>query len=223
MHIILLGGPGAGKGTQGDFICKEYGIPKISTGDMLRNAVSIGSELGKKAESIMKNGELVSDDLILALVKDRLDQPDCRKGFLFDGFPRTIPQAEGLESLKVSIDIIIELVVEDNEIVKRMSGRRVHMGSGRTYHIVYNPPSVADKDDLTGEPLVQRADDMEETVRKRLNVYSQQTKPLIDWFKNYELRNSTAKFVQVKGMGSVESIRDRLIREIKKINTTFKV
>ena len=216
MHIILLGGPGAGKGTQGDFICKEYGIPKISTGDMLRNAVSAGSELGKKADLIMKSGELVSDDLILALVKDRLDQPDCKDGFLFDGFPRTIPQAEGLENLKVTIDIVIELVVEDDEIVKRMSGRRVHIGSGRTYHVIYNPPSVTDKDDLTGEPLVQRADDMEETVRKRLDVYSRQTKPLIAWFKNYEQRNSATKFVEVKGVGSVESIRDRIIRELKK-------
>ena len=216
MHIILLGGPGAGKGTQGDFICKEYGIPKISTGDMLRNAVSAGSELGKKADLIMKSGELVSDDLILALVKDRLDQPDCKDGFLFDGFPRTIPQAEGLENLKVTIDIVIELVVEDDEIVKRMSGRRVHIGSGRTYHVIYNPPSVTDKDDLTGDPLVQRADDMEETVRKRLDVYSRQTKPLIAWFKNYEQRNSATKFVEVKGVGSVESIRDRIIRELKK-------
>ena len=216
MHIILLGGPGAGKGTQGDFICKEFGIPKISTGDMLRNAVSKGSELGKKAELIMKNGELVPDDLILALVKDRLEQPDCKRGFLFDGFPRTIRQAEGLESLKVCIDVIIELAVEDNEIVKRMSGRRVHMESGRTYHVVYNPPSVSDKDDLTGEPLVQRADDMEETVRKRLDVYSSQTKPLINWFKNYEQRNPNAKFVQVEGIGSVESIKDRIIQQLKK-------
>ena len=216
MRIILLGGPGAGKGTQGDFICKKYSIPKISTGDMLRNAVSAGSELGKKAELIMKNGDLVSDDLILALVKDRLVQSDCKRGFLFDGFPRTIPQAEGLENLKVSIDVIIELSVEDDEIVKRMSGRRVHVASGRTYHVVYNPPSVSDKDDLTGEPLVQRADDMEETVRKRLDVYSRQTKPLIDWFRNYEQRNPNANFVQVDGIGSVESIRDRIIQQLKK-------
>ena len=216
MRIILLGGPGAGKGTQGDFICKKYSIPKISTGDMLRNAVSAGSELGKKAERIMKNGDLVSDDLILALVKDRLVQSDCKRGFLFDGFPRTIPQAEGLEKLKVSIDVIIELSVEDDEIVKRMSGRRVHVASGRTYHVVYNPPSVSDKDDLTGEPLVQRADDMEETVRKRLDVYSRQTKPLIDWFRNYEQRNPNANFVQVDGIGSVESIRDRIIQQLKK-------
>lgn len=216
MRIILLGGPGAGKGTQGDFICRKYSIPKISTGDMLRNAVSAGSELGKKAERIMKNGDLVSDDLILALVKDRLVQSDCKRGFLFDGFPRTIPQAEGLEKLKVSIDVIIELSVEDDEIVKRMSGRRVHVASGRTYHVVYNPPSVSDKDDLTGEPLVQRADDMEETVRKRLDVYSRQTKPLIDWFRNYEQRNPNANFVQVDGIGSVESIRDRIIQQLKK-------
>lgn len=216
MRIILLGGPGAGKGTQGDFICRKYSIPKISTGDMLRNAVSAGSELGKKAELIMKNGDLVSDDLILALVKDRLVQSDCKRGFLFDGFPRTIPQADGLEKLKVSIDVIIELSVEDDEIVKRMSGRRVHVASGRTYHVVYNPPSVSDKDDLTGEPLVQRADDMEETVRKRLDVYSRQTKPLIDWFRNYEQRNPNANFVQVDGIGSVESIRDRIIQQLKK-------
>ena len=214
MRIILLGGPGAGKGTQGDFICENCKIPKISTGDMLRNAVSIGSDLGRQADQIMKSGELVSDDLILQLVKDRLLQADCRDGFLFDGFPRTIPQAEGLEKLGVLIDFVIELVVADNEIVKRMSGRRVHVASGRTYHTSFNPPSIKDKDDVTGEPLVQRPDDSEETVRRRLRVYADQTKPLIDWFRNYVSRCPRTKLVQVKGVGTVEAIRNRITEHL---------
>ncbi|MEC8148577.1 MAG: adenylate kinase [Pseudomonadota bacterium] len=212
MRIILLGGPGAGKGTQGDFICERFSIPKISTGDMLRSAVSEGSELGRKVDLVMKSGELVSDELILELVKERLELADCKNGFLFDGFPRTIAQAEGLEELGVLIDVIIELIVDDDEIVKRMSGRRVHLESGRTYHISYNPPNKQDKDDLTGEPLIQRADDSEETVRKRLKVYADQTKPLIRWFKNYTLRNSNARLVKVEGIGSVDLIKDRIIQ-----------
>ena len=212
MRIILLGGPGAGKGTQGDFICERFSIPKISTGDMLRSAVSEGSELGRKVDLVMKSGELVSDELILELVKERLELADCKNGFLFDGFPRTIAQAEGLEELGVLIDVIIELIVDDDEIVKRMSGRRVHLESGRTYHISYNPPNEQDKDDLTGEPLIQRADDSEETVRKRLKVYADQTKPLIRWFKNYTLRNSNARLVRVEGIGSVDLIKDRIIQ-----------
>ncbi len=212
MRIILLGGPGAGKGTQGDFICERFSIPKISTGDMLRSAVSEGSELGRKVDLVMKSGELVSDELILELVKERLELADCKNGFLFDGFPRTIAQAEGLEELGVLIDVIIELIVDDDEIVKRMSGRRVHLESGRTYHISYNPPNKQDKDDLTGEPLIQRADDSEETVRKRLKVYADQTKPLIRWFKNYTLRNSNARLVRVEGIGSVDLIKDRIIQ-----------
>ena len=212
MRIILLGGPGAGKGTQGDFICERFSIPKISTGDMLRSAVLEGSELGRKVDLVMKSGELVSDELILELVKERLELADCKNGFLFDGFPRTIAQAEGLEELGVLIDVIIELIVDDDEIVKRMSGRRVHLESGRTYHISYNPPNKQDKDDLTGEPLIQRADDSEETVRKRLKVYADQTKPLIRWFKNYTLRNSNARLVRVEGIGSVDLIKDRIIQ-----------
>ena len=212
MRIILLGGPGAGKGTQGDFICERFSIPKISTGDMLRSAVSEGSELGRKVDLVMKSGELVSDELILELVKERLELADCKNGFVFDGFPRTIAQAEGLEELGVLIDVIIELIVDDDEIVKRMSGRRVHLESGRTYHISYNPPNKQDKDDLTGEPLIQRADDSEETVRKRLKVYADQTKPLIRWFKNYTLRNSNARLVRVEGIGSVDLIKDRIIQ-----------
>lgn len=215
MRIILLGGPGAGKGTQGDFVCDEHGIPKISTGDMLRNAVSMGSDLGKKADQIMKSGELVSDDLILQLVKDRLMQPDCKEGFLFDGFPRTIPQADGLEKLGVIIDVVIELLVEDNEIVERISGRRVHAASGRTYHISFNPPSIKDKDDVTGEPLIQRPDDSEKTVRKRLKVYADQTKPLIEWFRHYVSRHPSVRLVRIKGVGSVESIRNRIIQCLK--------
>ena len=212
MRIILLGGPGAGKGTQGDFICERFSIPKVSTGDMLRSAVSQGSELGRKVDLVMKSGELVSDELILELVKERLELADCKNGFLFDGFPRTIAQAEGLEELGVLVDVIIELIVDDNEIVKRMSGRRVHLESGRTYHISYNPPNEQDKDDLTGEPLIQRADDSEETVRKRLKIYADQTKPLIKWFRNYTLRNSNAKLVRVEGIGSVDLIKDRIIQ-----------
>ena len=212
MRIILLGGPGAGKGTQGDFICERFSIPKVSTGDMLRSAVSQGSELGRKVDLVMKSGELVSDELILELVKERLGLADCKNGFLFDGFPRTIAQAEGLEELGVLVDVIIELIVDDDEIVKRMSGRRVHLESGRTYHISYNPPNEQDKDDLTGEPLIQRADDSEETVRKRLKVYVDQTKPLIKWFRNYTLRNSNARLVRVEGIGSVDLIKDRIIQ-----------
>ena len=212
MRIILLGGPGAGKGTQGDFICERFSIPKVSTGDMLRSAVSQGSELGRKVDLVMKSGELVSDELILELVKERLELADCKNGFLFDGFPRTIAQAEGLEELGVLVDVIIELIVDDNEIVKRMSGRRVHLESGRTYHISYNPPNEQDKDDLTGEPLIQRADDSEETVRKRLKIYADQTKPLIKWFSNYTLRNSNARLVRVEGIGSVDLIKDRIIQ-----------
>lgn len=212
MRIILLGGPGAGKGTQGDFICERFSIPKVSTGDMLRSAVSQGSELGRKVDLVMKSGELVSDELILELVKERLELADCKNGFLFDGFPRTIAQAEGLEELGVLVDVIIELIVDDNEIVKRMSGRRVHLESGRTYHISYNPPNEQDKDDLTGEPLIQRADDSEETVRKRLKIYADQTKPLIKWFRNYTLRNSNARLVRVEGIGSVDLIKDRIIQ-----------
>ena len=183
MRLILLGPPGAGKGTQAGYICQRFGIPQISTGDMLRAAVKAGSALGLEAKKVMDAGALVGDDIIVALVTERLAQPDCARGFLFDGFPRTIPQAEGLAAAGVSIDYVIEIAVDDEEIVRRMSGRRIHQASGRSYHVVFNPPKVAGKDDVTGEDLIQRDDDREETVRKRLAVYHEQTKPLIDYYE----------------------------------------
>ena len=183
MRVILLGAPGAGKGTQAGFITKKFGIPQISTGDMLRAAVKAGTELGLQAKSVMDAGGLVSDDLIINLVKERIAQPDCANGFLFDGFPRTIPQAEAMKEAGVSIDNVVEIAVDDEEIVQRIAGRRVHEASGRVYHVVYNPPKVEGKDDVTGEELVQRMDDTEETVRHRLSVYHSQTKPLVDFYQ----------------------------------------
>jgi adenylate kinase len=183
MRVILLGSPGSGKGTQAQFITEKYAIPQISTGDMLRAAVREGIELGRAAKKIMDEGGLVSDDIILGLIKDRITQPDCANGFLLDGFPRTIAQAEGLLAMGVQIDHVLEIEVADDEIIKRMSGRRVHLESGRTYHIEYNPPKVANKDDATGEPLIQRDDDKEQTVKKRLEVYHQQTKPLVGFYQ----------------------------------------
>jgi adenylate kinase len=182
MRIILLGAPGAGKGTQAQFIMETYGIPQISTGDMLRAAIKAGTELGKKAKSVIDAGQLVSDDIILGLIKERIAQSDCEKGFLLDGFPRTIPQADGLQEMGVDVDYVIEFDVADDVIVKRMTGRRAHLASGRTYHLVYNPPKVEGKDDITGEDLVVRDDDKEETVRARLGVYHEQTAPLIEYY-----------------------------------------
>ncbi|MEX2482641.1 MAG: adenylate kinase [Gammaproteobacteria bacterium] len=216
MRIILLGGPGAGKGTQGDFVCAHFGIPKISTGDMLRAAVKDGSELGLKAKAVMDAGGLVSDDIILGLVRDRVAQPDCAKGFLFDGFPRTIAQAEGLAAGGVEIDTVIEIAVDDEEIVRRMAGRRVHPASGRTYHIEFNPPRVPDRDDATGEPLVVRDDDKEETVRKRLAVYHEQTKPLIDFYSNRAANDDAMDYVRIDGVGPVDQIREAIFAAIKK-------
>ena len=210
MKLILLGGPGAGKGTQADFICQEYSIPKISTGDMLRAAVAEGTELGKAAKKIMDAGGLVSDDIILGLVKERISADDCAKGFLFDGFPRTIPQAEGLTKAGVNIDRVVEIAVDDEEIVSRMSGRRVHPGSGRTYHLVFNPPKTDGVDDETGEPLVQRDDDREETVRERLRVYHEQTEPLVEYYQTAAQQNSDLKFARVDGVGSVHEIKSRI-------------
>jgi len=207
MRIILLGGPGAGKGTQGDFICAHFGIPKISTGDMLRAAVKAGTRLGLEAKAIMDAGGLVSDAIILGLVRDRVAEPDCAKGFLFDGFPRTIPQAEGLAESGVVIDKVIEIAVDDEEIVRRMSGRRVHPASGRTYHVQFNPPRVADRDDVTGEPLVTRDDDKEETVRKRLAVYHEQTAPLIEHYTRKAAEDPRLDYVKINGIGAVEDIR----------------
>ncbi len=209
MKLILLGPPGAGKGTQADFICAELGIPKISTGDMLRAAVSAGTELGLKAKAVMDRGDLVSDDIILGLIEERIAQPDCAKGCLFDGFPRTIPQAEGLEKIGVAIDLVIEIQVADDEIVRRMSGRRVHPASGRSYHIEFNPPREADLDDETGEPLIQRDDDKEETVRRRLSVYHAETQPLVDFYG----ANQTAakRIASVSGVGAVSDVRARIL------------
>lgn len=208
MRIILLGGPGSGKGTQSQYITEKYGIPQISTGDMLRAAVKEGTELGKEAQKVMAAGGLVSDDLILGLVKERIAKPDCANGFLFDGFPRTIPQAEGLDKLGVEIDAVVEIDVDDDEIVRRMGGRRVHLESGRTYHVVFNPPKQEGLDDVTGEPLIQRADDKEETVRERLSIYHNQTAPLIGFYKSKA--GDALKFVSVAGVGGVNEIRDRI-------------
>jgi adenylate kinase len=206
MRVILLGAPGAGKGTQATFITKKFGIPQISTGDMLRAAVKAGTELGLKAKSVMDSGGLVSDDLIIGLIKDRLAQPDCTNGCLFDGFPRTIPQAEALKNAGLAIDHVVEIKVDDEEIVKRISGRRVHEGSGRVYHTVFNPPKVEGKDNETGEDLVQRKDDVEETVRHRLSVYHAQTEPLVEFYKKLEAQDGTPKFSSIPGVGSVEQI-----------------
>jgi len=211
MRVVLLGGPGAGKGTQGDHICNHLGIPKISTGDMLRGAVSAGTPLGKAAKIVMDAGELVSDDIILGLVKERVSSVDCREGFLLDGFPRTIAQAEGLIAANIGLDLIIELVVDEEEIVKRMSGRRVHQSSGRTYHVLFNPPKKDGFDDLTGDPLVQRDDDKETTVRKRLSVYEEQTQPLVNWFKKYTSEKSEVTFEEVDGVGDVRDIRRKIL------------
>ncbi len=215
MRVILLGGPGAGKGTQADFICAEHSIPKISTGDMLRAAVKAGTELGLQAKAVMEAGGLVSDDLILGLIRQRIAEPDCARGFLFDGFPRTIPQAEGLDAIGVAIDRVVEIAVDDEEIVRRMSGRRVHPGSGRSYHTIFNPPRVDGRDDVTGEPLVQRDDDKEETVRNRLRVYHEQTEPLIEFYGKRAEKNANLKFARVDGVGSVEQIRERTLRALK--------
>jgi len=212
MRIILLGGPGAGKGTQAGYITEKYGIPQISTGDMLRAAVKAGTPLGLEAKKVMDAGGLVSDEIILGLVKERITEPDCEKGFLFDGFPRTEVQAEALKTENVAVDAVVEIDVDDNEIIRRMSGRRVHLASGRTYHITFNPPKVEGKDDATGEALIQRDDDQEETVRKRLTVYHDQTEPLIAYYTKWAGSGNAAapKYVKVAGIGKVEEIRDRI-------------
>lgn len=212
MKLILLGGPGAGKGTQAAFITEKYGIPQISTGDMLRAAVKAGTPMGLAAKKVMDAGGLVSDDIILGLIAERLKQPDCAKGFLFDGFPRTIPQAEAMRTQGVELDYVLEIDVSDEEIIKRMSGRRVHPGSGRTYHIIFNPPKVEGKDDVTGEPLIQRDDDKEETVRKRLSAYHSQTKPLTDYYSKWADTGGKGapKYRKVSGVGSLDAIKSAL-------------
>ncbi len=216
MRLILLGGPGAGKGTQANFIKEKFGIPQISTGDMLRQAVKEGTELGMEAKKYMDSGQLVPDDVIIGLVKERIKASDCEKGFLFDGFPRTIPQAEAMKEAGVKIDYVVDIAVPDEEIIKRMSGRRVHLPSGRTYHIIYNPPKVEGKDDVTGEPLVQRDDDKEETVRKRLEVYHAQTEPLVDFYKKWEESGDSEapKYIRIEGIGTVDEIKERIFKAL---------
>jgi adenylate kinase len=211
MRLILLGAPGAGKGTQATFICQKYGIPQISTGDMLRAAVKAGTPLGIEAKKIMDSGGLVSDDLIINLVKERIAQSDCADGFLFDGFPRTIPQADAMKAAGVKLDYVLEIDVPFDAIIERMSGRRSHAPSGRTYHVKFNPPKVAGLDDITGEALIQRADDHEETVKKRLDVYSAQTRPLVDYYSNWATSEPALapKYRAISGTGSVEEIKTR--------------
>jgi adenylate kinase len=218
MKIILLGGPGAGKGTQAQYITEKYGIPQISTGDMLRAAVKAGTPLGIEAKKIMDAGGLVSDEIILGLIRERIAEDDCKNGFLLDGFPRTIPQAEALKEL-TGIDAVVEIDVDDDEIIRRMSGRRVHPGSGRTYHVIFNPPKVEGKDDVTGEDLIQRDDDKEETVRKRLEVYHQQTEPLIEFYSKWAASGDpkAPKYIKVDGIGKVEEIRDQIFEQLDQI------
>jgi adenylate kinase len=217
MRLILLGAPGAGKGTQATFICQKYGIPQISTGDMLRAAVKAGSSLGLEAKAVMASGGLVSDDLIINLVKERLTQPDCVNGFLFDGFPRTIPQADAMKAAGVALDYVVEIDVPFEAIIERMSGRRSHPASGRTYHVKFNPPQVSGVDDVSGEPLIQRDDDKEETVKKRLDVYSAQTRPLVDYYSSWAAKAaaSAPKYRAVSGMGDVDVIKTRVFEALE--------
>ncbi|GAA6119524.1 adenylate kinase [Acidovorax sp. FG27] len=216
MKLILLGAPGAGKGTQATFICTRYGIPQISTGDMLRAAVKAGTPLGLEAKAVMDAGALVSDDLIINLVKERIAQPDCAKGFLFDGFPRTIPQADAMKAAGVKLDYVLEIDVPFDAIIERMSGRRSHPASGRTYHVKFNPPKVEGKDDVTGEELIQREDDKEATVKKRLEVYSAQTRPLVDYYSSWALQDpaNAPKYRAISGTGSVEEITQRALQAL---------
>lgn len=217
MRVILLGAPGAGKGTQAQYICKEFGIPQISTGDMLRAAVKAETPLGLAAKEVMDAGRLVSDDIMIGLVKERLEQPDCANGCLFDGFPRTIPQAEALRDSGVDIDHVVEVAVDDEEIIERMAGRRVHLASGRTYHIIYNPPKKDGFDDETGEPLIQRDDDQETVVRDRLSVYHEQTEPLIHFYTSWVKTDPAGapSMNRIQGVGQVEEIRDEIFKALK--------
>ncbi|GGY45084.1 adenylate kinase [Bacterioplanes sanyensis] len=217
MRVILLGAPGAGKGTQAQFICDKFAIPQISTGDMLRAAVKAGTELGLKVKEIMETGGLVSDDIIIDLVKERIQADDCANGFLFDGFPRTIPQAQAMLDAGVAIDHVVEIDVDDEEIVKRLSGRRVHPGSGRVYHVEYNPPATAGKDDVSGEDLIQRDDDQEETVRKRLAVYHEQTAPLVNFYQQLqqEKGEQAPQYHHIAGVGSLDDIKNAVLSALQ--------
>ncbi len=217
MRVILLGAPGAGKGTQANYIKEKFNIPQVSTGDMLRAAVKAGTQLGMEAKKFMDAGGLVPDEVIIGLVKERIKDADCANGFLFDGFPRTIPQAEAMKQAGVDIDYVVEIDVPDEEIIKRMSGRRAHLASGRTYHVIFNPPKVAGKDDVTGEDLVQRDDDKEETVMKRLEVYHSQTKPLVEYYSSWAASGAPGapKHVKIAGVGSVDAIRDAVFAALK--------
>ena len=217
MRLILLGPPGAGKGTQAGFITQAYGIPQVSTGDMLRAAIAARTPVGLAAKAVMDSGALVSDDIIITLVRERLKAPDCAKGYLFDGFPRTIPQADAMRDAAVALDYVVEIDVPDEAIIERMSGRRVHVASGRTYHIVYNPPKVAGKDDVTGEDLIQRPDDREETVRKRLEVYRAQTKPLVAYYEKWGASGDprAPKYRKIDGAGDVETVRAACLAALK--------
>ncbi|OGS92345.1 MAG: adenylate kinase [Gallionellales bacterium GWA2_60_18] len=217
MRLILLGAPGAGKGTQANYIKEKFNIPQISTGDILRAAIKAGTPLGLAAKQVMDAGNLISDDIIINLVKKRILEADCANGFLFDGFPRTIPQAQAMKDSGIPIDYVVEIEVADSEIVKRMGGRRVHLASGRTYHIEFNPPKVAGKDDITGEDLVQRPDDAEETVLKRLTIYHEQTRPLVDYYTAWAKTGAAdaPKCVNIPGVGSVENIRDQIFRALE--------
>lgn len=213
MRLVLLGPPGAGKGTQASFIRERFGIPQISTGDMLRAAVKAGTTLGKAAKQVMDAGQLVSDDIIIGLVQERLKHPDCSNGYLLDGFPRTIPQAEAMRNSGVNLDFVLEIDVGADEIIRRLSGRRVHPASGRNYHLAFNPPKVSGKDDVTGEPLIQRDDDREETIRKRLQVYQQRTRPLVEYYSTWTAQGDprAPRYRKISGNGTVEEIRERIL------------
>ena len=216
MRLIFLGGPGAGKGTQANFITEKYGIPQISTGDMLRAAVKAGTPMGLEAKKIMDAGGLVSDEIIIGIVKDRLAEDDCKEGYLLDGFPRTLPQADAMKENGIDIDYVVEIAVDDTEIIKRMSGRRVHLSSGRTYHVIYNPPKQENTDDVTGEALIQREDDQEETVKKRLDVYHEQTEPLVTYYSDWADAGSknAPQYVKIDGIGKVEEIKKSIFSKL---------